>query len=224
MTKQPLEQPYRFRNLLVFLLLYLFGSPFLSAYPSFSVVAHLILSIMLCVAVYTVQKQQNYRTIAMILLLPVLLLYWLGTYTRIEFSRPGSLILLTIFFLLLILSFASQLMKSTRISHNEIFATLCLYLIIGLFWGTLHALLYEISPGSYAGTLLDDPGGARLSTFNYFSLVTLTTLGYGDITPQTPGAAALCQLEAIIGQFYTAVVIAWLVGNFVADRQKKERP
>lgn len=53
------------------------------------------------------------------------------------------------------------------------------------------------------------------TTFNYFSLVTLTTLGYGDITPQTAGAGALCQMEAITGQFYTAVVVAWLVGNFV---------
>ena len=52
-------------------------------------------------------------------------------------------------------------------------------------------------------------------------IVRLLYVKYGDITPQTPGAGALCQLEAITGQFYTAVVIAWLVGNFVRDRQKQ---
>ena len=51
-------------------------------------------------------------------------------------------------------------------------------------------------------------------------MVTLTTLGYGDITPQTHAAGALCQIEAITGQFFIAVVVAWLVGNYIADRQQ----
>jgi hypothetical protein len=50
-------------------------------------------------------------------------------------------------------------------------------------------------------------------------MVTLTTLGYGDITPQNPGAGALCQLEAIIGQFFTAVIVGWMVGNIVSEQQ-----
>ncbi|MCD6389525.1 MAG: two pore domain potassium channel family protein, partial [Desulfobulbaceae bacterium] len=50
---------------------------------------------------------------------------------------------------------------------------------------------------------------------------TLTTLGYGDITPQTLGAGALCQMEAIVGQFFTAVIVAWLVGNIITEKQTK---
>ena len=125
------------------------------------------------------------------------------------------------YFGLLVLSFAIQIIRSPRITLQILYATLCLYLVIGLFWGTLYTLLNELSPGAYAGVLLENNADIHLTTFNYFSLVTLTTLGYGDITPQTPGAGALCQLEAITGQFYTAVVIAWLVGNFVRDRQKQ---
>ena len=67
----------------------------------------------------------------------------------------------------------------------------------------------------------NEPAMTHLTTFNYFSMVTLTTLGYGDITPQTPAAGALCQMEAITGQFFTAVVVAWLVGNYVSDRQRQ---
>ena len=102
-----------------------------------------------------------------------------------------------------------------------IFGTLCLYLILGLFWGALYSLLYELSPGSFAGAMLYQAEGSVLTVFNYFSMVTLTTLGYGDITPQTQAAGALCQIEAIAGQFYIAVVVAWLVGNVVADRQRQ---
>jgi voltage-gated potassium channel len=170
--------------------------------------------------VYTVQTQQNHQSFAIVLLLPLLILYWLGIYDIIAFSRLGSYVLFALFFGLLVYSFATQVIKSEGITKNVIVATLCLYLIIGLFWGTLYTLLFELSPGSYAGTLLENHPDNVLTVFNYFSMVTLTTLGYGDITPQTPGAAALCQLEAIVGQFYTAVVVAWLVGNFVSDRKR----
>lgn len=211
-----------FRYLLFFLLIYLFGSPFLSHYPYLAILAHFFLSAALCLAVFTVRKQQNHRTLAMVLLLPVLTLYWFGIYDLIPFSRLSAYILLAIYFLLLIISFSTQLLRARGITLNEIFATLCLYLIIGLFWGTLYALLFELQPGSYAGSLLDQAEGITLNIFTYFSMVTLTTLGYGDITPQTPGAGALCQMEAIVGQFYIAVVVAWLVGNFVSVRQRDE--
>ncbi len=210
-----------FRNLLFFLLLYIFGSPFLSPYSSLAVFAHASLSVALFFSVYAVQKQQNYRSFAIFLLLPLLILYWLGIYNIVSLSRLGAYILFAVYFGLLVLSFAIQIIRSPRITLQILYATLCLYLVIGLFWGTLYTLLNELSPGAYAGVLLENNADIHLTTFNYFSLVTLTTLGYGDITPQTPGAGALCQLEAITGQFYTAVVVAWLVGNFVRDRQKQ---
>ncbi len=210
-----------FRNLLFFLLLYIFGSPFLSPYSSLAVFAHASLSVALFFSVYAVQKQQNYRSFAIFLLLPLLILYWLGIYNIVSLSRLGAYILFAVYFGLLVFSFAIQIIRSPRITLQILYATLCLYLVIGLFWGTLYTLLNELSPGAYAGVLLENNADIHLTTFNYFSLVTLTTLGYGDITPQTPGAGALCQLEAITGQFYTAVVVAWLVGNFVRDRQKQ---
>lgn len=69
--------------------------------------------------------------------------------------------------------------------------------------------------------MLDNVQDSPLHIFNYFSMVTLTTLGYGDITPQTAGAGALCQMEAIVGQFFTAVVVAWLVGSIITEKQTK---
>lgn len=213
-------EEYGFRNLLFFLLLYLFGSPFLAPYPSLSVLAHTSLSLVLMFSVYAVNKQQHRRSVAMGLLLPVLVLFWLGIYNIIAFSRVGSYLLLALYFGLLIYSYTVQLVRVKTITLNVIFATLCLYLIVGLFWGSLYAFVYLISPGSYSGALLDNVQSGILDIFNYFSLVTLTTLGYGDITPQTPGAGALCQMEAIFGQFFIAVVVAWLVGTFVSGRHE----
>ena len=64
--------------------------------------------------------------------------------------------------------------------------------------------------------------GHRLETmrFEYFSFVTITTLGYGDITPLTNRASALALIEALIGQIYLVVLVAWLVGMYVSRKSK----
>jgi voltage-gated potassium channel len=217
--KQSGTEGYGFRNLLFFLLLYIFGSPFLAPYASLAMLAHTSLSLVMLMAVYAVRKQQNERSIAMALLLPLLAFYWLGIFDVIPFSRQGSYLLFCVYYGLLVYSFVFQIVHTSKITINVLSAALCLYLIIGLFWGTLYSLLYELTPGVYSGILLENMDAASLHIFNYFSFVTLTTLGYGDITPQSPGAASLCQMEAIVGQFFTAVVVAWLVGNYVSEKK-----
>ena len=211
-----------FRNLLLFLVLYIVGSPFLSPYPSLAVFAHLSLTMALFFAVYTVQKQQQQRSFAMGLLMPLLILYWLGIYDVISFSRLGSYCFFVIYFGLLVYSYVLQIARTERVTRNVLYAAFCLYLVIGLFWGALYSLLAELSSGAFSGALLENLQGSSVHVYNYFSMVTLTTLGYGDITPQTTGAAALCQMEAIIGQFFTAVLVAWLMGMYISDKQSKK--
>lgn len=213
---------HSFKYLLFFLLLYIFGSPFLVPYQSITVLVHISLSLVLFIAVYTVEKRQrHHRSIAMYLLLPMLGLYWLGIYDLVSYTRPGSYLVCSVYFALLVYSYIQQLKCSRRVTMNVLYMVFCLYLIIGLFWGSLYAMLYELSPGAYGGPLLNNVQGSTLHVFNYFSMVTLTTLGYGDITPQVPGAAALCQMEAIVGQFFTAVLVAWFVAMYVADRKRE---
>ncbi len=219
--KHPVKE-HGFRNLLFSLILYIVGSPFLVPYPSLAVLAHISLSMALFAAVYAMSGKNKQRSIAISLLLPLLLLYWLGIYDIISFSRFGAYLLFTVYYGLLVYSFISQIRNAQRVSTNVLYATFSLYLIIGLFWGSLYALLYQLSPGAYSGVLLENTQNIH-HTFNYFSFVTLTTLGYGDIVPQIPGAASLCQMEAIVGQFFTAVVVAWLMGMYVSDRRNRKQ-
>ncbi len=211
-----------FRNLLFFLLIYIVGTPFLEPYPSLTILAHVSLSIMMVATVSAVNKTNNQRSFAIILLLPLITLYWLGIYDVVVFSRVGANLLFTVYYALLVYSFVSQIRHAQKVDTNVLYATFSLYLIVGLFWGSLYTLLNHSIPGSFSGTLLDNPQNISHS-FNYFSFVTLTTLGYGDITPQTAGAASLCQMEAIVGQFYTAVVVAWLVGMYVSGKGDRNR-
>ncbi|WP_136798489.1 MULTISPECIES: potassium channel family protein [Desulfosediminicola] len=209
-----------FRNLLGFLLIYLFGSPFLTPYPSLAIFAHLMLSAILFFSIYSVAKYKHHRSIAIALLPVVLVLYWLGIFEFIRLSKHGAYVMQIAYFGLLIWSYAGQLRKTERVTLGVLYATLCFYLIMGMLWGSAYTLMYLLSPDSFSGALLEQTSGNHLIVFNYFSMVTLTTLGYGDITPQTPGAGALCQMEAIFGQYFIAVIIAWLVGNYAADRRE----
>jgi len=97
-------------------------------------------------------------------------------------------------------------------STDDYAGALVSYLLIGVFFAFTHALLEGFHPGSYGG-----PGMGNvidhIGRFTYFSFVTLTTLGYGDIVPNTAMAQGISVLEAAMGQGYIAILIAHLVGR-----------
>lgn len=204
-----------FGRLLVFLLAYLFLTPFIPETSASTIVIQTLLTVTLFFAASAVHKRQNQRKIALSVVGVALILHWLGIYDVMPFSSEGALFLFTVFYGLLIYSFTKQLLKARRVTSGVLTATMSLYLIIGLFWGAGYNLIHILYDGTaFSGALLEDIQTSQLHLFNYFSMVTLTTLGYGDITPQIPEAASLCQMEAIVGQFFTAVLVAWLVGMY----------
>jgi len=108
---------------------------------------------------------------------------------------------------------ASQVLLTGSIDFNKIVGAVALYLILGLIWSIFYVILLEFSPqalkGIEAGNWYDN-----MPSTTYFSFVTLTTLGYGDISPVKPIAEVLVILEAVMGMFYLAVIVASLVGSY----------
>ena len=116
----------------------------------------------------------------------------------------------------------------TRVSVDGVNGALCGYLLIALAFGHLYCLTEAVRPGSfhlepYVGALPADEE-QRHALFTYFSLVTLTTVSYGDIVPRSTPARTLAWVEALIGQFYVAVVIAGLVGVVVSTAIQDRAP
>jgi hypothetical protein len=95
-----------------------------------------------------------------------------------------------------------------RAIADRLFGAIALYLLLGIIWATLYALVATTIPNAFAGSL---PSRATMFDWGYFSLVTLTTVGYGDITPAAHVAKSLATLEALVGQLYPAIIIARLV-------------
>lgn len=104
---------------------------------------------------------------------------------------------------------------------NRIAGGVCIYMIAANVWALTYTLLHLSIPTSFKGLEYAALEG-RLAEFLYFSYITLTTLGYGDVTPVHPLARWLAQFEAVFGQFYIAILIATLVGTWIASATSGE--
>ena len=125
--------------------------------------------------------------------------------------------ILLVFFLASIWIASRHLLLSSTIDLNKIIGAICIYLLLGLNWSVWYLFINIANPDSFHG-LTSTAIGAQLSEFMYYSFVTITTVGYGDITPAKPIARTVTYLEAIVGQFYVAVLVAWLVGMYLSDK------
>jgi hypothetical protein len=101
------------------------------------------------------------------------------------------------------------------VTFDRILGAVVLYVLIGVVWAEAYQLISIRVPGAYAG-IAHDSSSIDRSSWIYFSFVTLTTVGYGDITPVAHAARSLAILEALIGQLYPAIVLARLVSLHVA--------
>lgn len=131
----------------------------------------------------------------------------------------GSILTLFLFLLLSIWASFRQIVLSNEISVNRLIGAICIYLLLGTIWAIAYTTVEIVSPGSFNGIELSGDSGWD-SRWIYFSFVTLTTLGYGEITPASNAARTLAFAEAICGVFYLAVMVAGLVGAYMAERQK----
>jgi hypothetical protein len=112
-----------------------------------------------------------------------------------------------------------EVIRIKRIERDAIFGIVCVYLLIGVTFGTLYDLLETLVPGSFqinvASAGLEYIGWRVLI---FFSFMTLTTIGYGDVTPATFQAQSLALIEGVIGVLYVAVLIARIVGIYSQRR------
>ncbi|MGH7849144.1 MAG: ion channel, partial [Thermodesulfobacteriota bacterium] len=104
--------------------------------------------------------------------------------------------------------------KSREVTSEILFASVCVYLLIGLTWATLYIFIDYVYPNSFIDT--SDQIAINAPRFLFFSYITLTTTGYGTLTPTSDPARSLAMLEAIIGQLYLAILVARLVGLHIS--------
>jgi hypothetical protein len=113
---------------------------------------------------------------------------------------------------------AGTVFASGRVTHHRIIGAILVYLSVAVIFTALFTMIGLLVPKAFSGMLFED-NPALASNVIYFSFVTLTSTGYGDIFPLHPVARSLCNLETIIGQLYPATLLARLVSLEIEGRR-----
>lgn len=141
----------------------------------------------------------------------VLLLVLAGIAIDLTGLRYLHLLVLLFFFIWAARVAAQQVLFTGSIDGNKIVGAICIYLLIGYIWSLGYLFIAEIAPQAFNG-LQQASWHDNFFDALYFSFVTLTTLGYGDISPAVPVARFLVIMEAVVGMFYMSILVASLVG------------
>ena len=107
-----------------------------------------------------------------------------------------------------------------RVTLHRIQGAIVLYLNFAIVFASVYRLMWDLIPTAFANLSAPAGGPGEIDTMLYFSFTTLTTTGFGDITPVHPFARALANLEAIIGQLYPATILARLVTLELEHRRR----
>jgi hypothetical protein len=183
-------------------------------------IAEISLSVALVIAIWSLRSSRIafYGGVALILVNILASAAWLllGSEPASAVSKASGLV----FLVLSISRAAYQVFRPDRVDLNKIVGALCIYILIGAIFALSYQLLEDFTSGSFTG--LEGHEGHALSwRLIYFSFVTLTTLGYGDVLPLTLYAETLVTLEAVLGQFYLAVLVAGLISAYLSDRENR---
>jgi hypothetical protein len=212
-------RPWRFLVLLVTLILLLVVQPMVRGFSSRSPVVDVLFSLVLVAAILSLCQGRWPTRLALILGVPAILGRWLAYIFSgggVDFVALTDHCVEILFLGFVAVMILRAIFTQGSISFDSIFGAICAYLLLGLAWGSLYAVIEVTQPGSFqaTGKMADSLTSVegRGPVLIYYSFVTMTTVGYGDITPVSPPARTLAWLEAMTGQFYIAVLVAGLVG------------
>ena len=195
--------------LLALILLPLFGAALpLFTSPWFAIT---LFSTLIIVGIFIVTSERRHRVVGWILGIITLLSYWIGSVAETPFGPAVQSISAMLFCAYLAYHLFRTIAASRLVDLNVIFGAIAGYLLMGIIGGQACDLLEWALPGSYQlSGIVDD------HDFLYYSFVTLTTLGYGDIVPLNRAAQSLAILLSASGQLYLTILIAILVGKYLS--------
>jgi voltage-gated potassium channel len=184
-----------------------------------SILLGILVSIVLLFALYLVAYSRKELIIGMLLCAPAIATNWTSNSVDATLVIYAHYFFAIAFLAYICVHIFRYLFESEDISADMLYAAVCLYFIVGMIWAMVYVLIEMYHPGSFQLDSDLDNTRAVFGELLYFSYVTITTLGYGDMAPLTRLARSWVTIEAIIGQFYLAFVVARLVSLQVTNRK-----
>ena len=177
------------------------------------------ITLLVASSAYASTDHRNTYLVVIILGAVLAVLVWLrvGLAYKSQIELAHSLVGLMFFSMVAFIMLRDILTGNHKVDLSLIMGAVCVYLLIGVTFEYLFELMFFFNPTSFNGVTKES---LETSPFFYFSIVTLTTLGYGDISPATRITRSLASFEAVVGQIYLTVLVARLVGMFASNSAK----
>jgi hypothetical protein len=163
------------------------------------------------VAYFSLNLSKKWRRFILAMIVLMLAVNLLREFASWSMTPLASLTAILIFYCGMAYAAARQVLFSGRIEANTIIGAVAIYLLLGLIWSVLYLITLEFWHGAFNGIEYRH-WADNFPVATYFSYVTMTSLGYGDISPAVPVSRVLAYLQAIFGTFYMAIVVASMIG------------
>ena len=188
--------------------------------PLAAAVRQFFLSLILISGAVLVARTRKTLSVIGALALVTAAVGWARLSTTDQWVSVLSVLMWVVFLVLLAVAILFRVFEEGQINVHRIQGAVAVYLLLGVIWAGCYRLVVEVDPTAFNFPSVTDEG-SLMSKLVYFSFVTLTTVGYGDITALATGARSLAMLEALTGQLFPAVLIARLVSMEVSHRMEK---
>jgi hypothetical protein len=188
------------------------------------IVNNLVLTLVLLAAIYTVKENRRVFITGLILCIPSLIASWIHFIPGIELHPVLTSLFQMIFDGYIVFVLLRHIMRSRTVTADLIYGAISVYILLGVFFSAFYVFLDSITPHAifeYVGGTADTGDISEAKVF-YYSFVTLTTLGFGDIRPITLAARMFTIIEAMTGVLYSAALIGRMIGLYVAQSGRAE--
>ena len=202
-------------QLLIALAVLLIFAPFVEEFRGGGLILSLLFSLVLLAAVFAVANRKRSLAIALVLAVPAIAGRWINHY-RPDLIHPYVFLICSLMLLAFVIAHMLRfVLRAPVVTVEVLCGSIAAYLMLGLMWTVAYWLVDQLTPGG-AFSFNTNRGGQSINGFTgfYFSFITLSTVGYGDITPVSRFARWLAALEAMTGLLYVAVLIARLVSLY----------
>jgi voltage-gated potassium channel len=208
----------RYYYLFIALALFLLLPPFLMHFKYLSHTIHILLSSVIVNCVFILFDRSDRAGYGVLVLFVSLVFIWLSVARewQIKILEVAKMVILVLFFGFTFAKMVGEIFKLKRVTGRVVIGAIGAYLLLGL----IGAILFEIIDLIYVDSFTQMTMFTDFYGKIYYSFVTISTLGYGDITPVTSQGQAVAILVAISGQLYLAILMAMLVGKFLKESDK----
>jgi voltage-gated potassium channel Kch len=177
----------------------------------------IFLSFILLSAILTLKKSSNILKVIKQAGYLIIILALIAAITDNPYLELVNRILFVLFFMLVAINMLVGIVRSKEVDTEVIFSAVAVYVLFGFCGAILTAVIMFFVPTAFS---LNSTYSSQFHQFLYFSFVTITTTGYGDILPITPLARTLAIFLALFGQLYLTVIIGILIGKYLSGNRK----